>query len=100
MLRPCQDPLLACSVLPTAGVPLIEGAAVFVGGDWPGGVLETADVTERVTRASSVTKLAATTGRRGMPSHRAAPHITKPSKGYSHFVRISASDCGGIPETV
>lgn len=68
MLRPCQDPLLACSVLPTAGVPLIDGAVAFVGGDWPGGVFETADVTERVTRASSVTKLAATTGRRLMPS--------------------------------
>jgi hypothetical protein len=32
MLRPCQVPLLACSLVPTAGVPVIDGAAVLVGG--------------------------------------------------------------------
>jgi hypothetical protein len=62
MLRPCQEPVLACSVLPTAAVPLIDGAVVLVGGLWPGGVFEMAEATERLRSMSSVTKVAATTG--------------------------------------
>jgi hypothetical protein len=91
MLRPCQEPLLACSLLPTAGVPVIDGAAVLVGGLWPGGVFEIAEVTERVTSMRRVTKDATATFGRVMPSPScvATCHVTL--KGVFRF-------CADLPK--
>jgi hypothetical protein len=57
MLRPVQEPLLACRTLPTEGVPLTDGRAVLTGEDSPGGRFDSAEAMERVTRMTRVTNV-------------------------------------------
>ena len=91
MPEPCHAPLLACSVLPTAGVPLMDGRAVLVGEDLPGGVLEAAEVTASVTRMNRATNVVTAPDWRLMPPHRRSLRLLTPSKGYFDFVRIGSN---------
>lgn len=96
MPEPVQVPLLACSVLPIAAVPLMDGGAVLVGVALPGGVFESAVVMERVTRVSRTTNVVTARDRRLMASPSALPWHVLPLEGVFRSCADLGKQCADV----